>query len=195
MLFENEVLGGRAGVVGVVGRLGLTGIGFQAVGEAAEVAGGSWILEVLHVAGDLRVLPAQVLGPVVVVGGRGRRHVVAPGRRVGDVAVLVVVDLVSLARPVDAVDLVQRGLEPSQVCDGGEVRVRRAVGDGRPVVGFGMVAYPAGLKQAGFWVRNFLEPAALVGQPMLLAASPRSSRSSEFTQYSVRMNSSGLVCP
>jgi hypothetical protein len=68
---------------------------------------------------------------------------------VGDVAVLVVVDPVFLARSVDVVDLVQRGLEPAQVGEGGEVRVRRAVGDGGAGVGFGVVADAAGIEQAG----------------------------------------------
>ena len=141
--------------VGVHARFRLAAVEQQAAGEAAvlgRLEGVGVIEQELHRRGDAGVAPGQVLRPVDVVGGRGRRDEAADRaavRRVGDVAVLVVVDGEAVAGAVDALEPVERGGEARELVELDEVGVGRA-GLGRGKVDrVRVIGEAGGLEQPG----------------------------------------------
>ena len=105
------------------------------------------IQRVLHRAGDSRLLPAQVLGPVDVVRGRRRRDEGVAVRWVGDVAVLGVVDREALARAVHALQPVQRALEVGDPRERRDIGIRGGLDRRAGVVRIRVVGEPGGVEQ------------------------------------------------
>ena len=130
----------------------------QAAGKAAVLGRLTRIgvdQQVLHGGGDARIAVREVLGPVDVGGGGRRRDELAVRvqrrqaavGRVRDVAVFVVVDRESLARPVYALDPVEQAREVRQLAELGVVGVGRAGLGRRQVDRIGMGGKARGPEQ------------------------------------------------